>query len=684
MLQPANRLTLIDSLRPPAGFRISDAMAVTFTLDLRALLAASAAFSLSGPVGADGEEDRLEPIELLHALRTQAGKITVFHQAGFISLPPSRRVFAFLEDAVVSTHAPGGGIVHPKVWVLRYEAVESSRTGGVAGQRLRVLVASRNLTFDSSWDTVLRFDEALGSGGPGGEGSTGEAAVAGGVGLAAVGELFEGLAGAAVGDVSDAHQRRVRSLGAALRAATFALPKGVDDARVHVLGLDASLPDRRPSPFPSDADRSLVISPFVSDRFFGKVYPHRVDELVSREESLDSMRVGTLERFGAVHVFDDGSVIEHDDDHDGEADSAKDSDRRSDSGAARGAATPEDPGQPLAGLHAKVFAFEHGDQARLFVGSANATGPAFSSSVEILVELIGSTDALGIDRLCGNDPAARSLRDHFLPYHRSSTCPIPPPASPLDTERVEIARTAITGTVEPSGDDWAVTYRAAEPLPVSDRIEIHCWPLASPGQRRRVSHGQPFEERFETSLESISGFLAFELTTRARSGGQDASGDTDAGGHSSASGDTSNARQAAAERTEFVVPVPLDGVPDHRGRFLLRALVGNAERFLRYLLALLSEDTDPLELLEAAERASAEGDSDGTGVTSLPVLEQLLRTMRRDPAKLAGLHPLVSDLADDGALPEGFAELWDAIFDAAIAGAAPSADTETLQGVSAR
>ena len=69
------------------------------------------------------------------------------------------------------------------------------------------------------------------------------------------------------------------------------------------------------------------------------------------------------------------------------------------------------------------------------------------------------------------------------------------------------------------------------------------------------------------------------------------------------------------------------------------------------------------------ERASADASDDGPGVVALPVLEKLLRTMRRDPAKLAGLHPLVSDLAADDALPAGFAELWNAIFDVAIAGA---------------
>ena len=58
MLQPTNRLTLIDAMRPPADFRLESAMAVTFTLDLRALLAAPAAMALTESAGtvSDGSQ----------------------------------------------------------------------------------------------------------------------------------------------------------------------------------------------------------------------------------------------------------------------------------------------------------------------------------------------------------------------------------------------------------------------------------------------------------------------------------------------------------------------------------------------------------------------------------------------------------------------------------------------------
>lgn len=614
MLQPTNRLTLIDAMRPPAGFRIESAMAVTFTLDLRALLAAPAAFALTGPEGAVADGERFEPIELLHALRSHAAKITVFNQAGFISAPPSRRVFAFLEGAVVPVDAPRGGIVHPKVWVLRYEACKNPPAGEARQQCLRVLVASRNLAFDPSWDAVLRLDESVG---------------ASGARLEPVGELFEGLLEAAVGDVAEAHRQRVHSLAAALETATFALPDGVEDLQVHVRGLDGRRSPPTGSPFPDSAERSLVISPFVSDGFFAAVHPQPISELVSLEGWLDSLKpVALANNVGTTYTFDDSSPIEL----------ATSEDQSSLSGLAR----------PLAGLHAKVFAFEVDEQAQLFVGSANATRSAFHSNVEILVELTGPVAALGIDRLCGGTPDERGLRDLFVSYQSPGDAPVPLlDTAAIDRARVAIARLEIEGVVEDSGTDWAVTYRASAPLPSLDGTVIHCWPLSSAGNRRRITGGSRLEERFETSLEAMSGFLAFEL--------------------------------AFEDGTviEFVVPVPLRGVPEHRERFLLRSLIGNAERFFRYLLALLDEDPGESDLLDAVERASADASDDGVGVAALPVLEKLLRAMRRDPAKLAGLHPLVSDLADDDALPPGFARLWSAIFDVAISGEAPHASGDT-------
>ena len=223
MLQPANRLTLIEAMRPPAGFVFESAMAVTYTLNLSALLAVPAVLTLSARAeGTDDTNEALEPVELIHALRSHAGKLTVFSQAGEIALPPSRPIFAFLEQAVVPVTAPRGGIVHPKIWVLRYEAAKPA-DGQEPERRLRVLVASRNLTFDTSWDTVVRLDETAGRAG---------------ASLTPVGELFEALLHRCSAGVSEDHRTRVQSLAQALQGARFAMPAGVASLKAHVLGLE--------------------------------------------------------------------------------------------------------------------------------------------------------------------------------------------------------------------------------------------------------------------------------------------------------------------------------------------------------------------------------------------------------------------------------------------------------------
>ena len=215
-------------------------------------------------------------------------------------------------------------------------------------------------------------------------------------------------------------------------------------------------------------------------------------------------------------------------------------------------------------------------------------------------------------------------------------------AASLDAVRREIADLTIEGTVEESGSGWAITYRSAAAVPVAVAdATIHCWPLASPGNRRQVAGGKALDVRFETTIETISGFLAFELA--------DEHGNI----------------------TQFVVPVPLHGVPQNRERLLLKALIGNAERFMRYLLALLDEDPSKMDLLDFVDATSGHGTEDGAGAFALPVLEKLLWTMRRDPGKLAGIHPLVVDLATDDALPPGFAELWTTIYEVVVSGGRP-------------
>nr|HMS72356.1 hypothetical protein [Baekduia sp.] len=124
MLAPDSRLTLLDALRPPAGYRLGCAVGTTFSLNLDAALTAPAAFALHAVADAGDERD-VEPLELLDSIRRHAGLYTVFFQAGQIPVPNQRRLFAYLEGALIPVTAPGGGVFHPKVWVLRFDGADT-------------------------------------------------------------------------------------------------------------------------------------------------------------------------------------------------------------------------------------------------------------------------------------------------------------------------------------------------------------------------------------------------------------------------------------------------------------------------------------------------------------------------------------------------------------------------------
>ena len=578
MLQPTNRFTLFDSLRPPEGFSFDGCIATTFTLDLKALLALPGIFAMHRD--ADAVTDR-PPVEILHAIRKYASQITIFAQAGEIAVPPSTKVFGFLEGSVVPVTAPKKGVVHPKVWVLRFTKNDSPDE-----TVLRVIIASRNLTFDSSWDSIVRLDQSDK-----------------GTSLAPIVGLFEGLSNQAVSPIESSHADRVSSICSDLQNALFQIPSPFESMTSHVLGIDQS-----PSPFPQTYDRSVVISPFISSEFFTRVLTTPVDLLVSREDQFKQVKgIQTIDK---RQWFEDGS---NPDETEG----------------------PRGPAEPIRGLHAKIFGFESEKQTTWFLGSANATGAAFRSNVELLLELTGPTQLVGIDKALGGDDDDSGMRRLFRDYKDTAD---------LDTDkedpdgfnalRREIASQGFVGAAFENEKGWNVTYSTLNSITAPEDIEIYIWPTNDAQSKRRVELNGPLDQTFVSTLTDISGFLGIEL------------------------------RSPAANCT-FCVPVQLNGIPDERDTQLMKALIGNAERFLGYLVALLDESS-----LDNSEEGPAFGEGAGTWKTSNsfdmpPVLEKMLKAMRSDQSKLLDIASLVRDLDKDGILPPGFIEVWSAVLEVA-------------------
>ena len=616
MLTPDARLTLLDALRPPQGMQLGCAVGTSFSLNLDAALTAPAAFALHAVADAMESHD-VEPLELLDSIRRHAGRYTVFFQAGQIPVPIHRRLFAYLEGALVPVTAPGGGVFHPKVWVLRFDA---------AGQpsSYRMLCASRNLTLDRAWDTILRLDSADAQ--EGGERRFDGSALARFVGA---------LPGLAVGGVAKERRDDIAELAEALNEVRWDLPPQVHRGRCIAIGLAG----RASPPFPARADRLAIISPFLTNGLLMQLprcEGRRV--LISRPDQLDACATSVRRRFDEAYTLDpDATPL---------TDSVQEPVATASDGARRSpAVTAEDPSVPFDGLHAKVFVFDDANTATVLTGSANATTAAFGANVEFVCELTGPRRAMGVDALLAEpEKEIQTLRSFLAPYvvTEEGTADDGDELTEdlLDSLRRALAAVPVTArAIASSAGLFDLCFTTLEPLPaIADGIEWRCWPVSlNDASATRCRGGEPLDVRYRVSFEGITAFLANEL-------------------------------RLGEVATRFVITTDLVEAPDNRDTRLLRLLLGDTARFLRYLLMLLRDDAlEPDGLISLLD--ALEGDDSGEwrhAADSLPLLEALLRTLARDPERLDQVQRLIEDLrADtqaDTLLPPELVEIWEPIW----------------------
>ena len=269
-LTPESRVMLTEALRPPVGYRIDVAVGTSYSLDLTALLLAPLAFALFDHSAADELEDDdsgLDPIRLLEAVRRYAEHTTVFCQAGGIAVPTTyRSILAFVEDSVLEVMPPAGrSLFHPKIWALRFEDHEGH-------QRHRLVILSRNLTFDRSWDTALVLDES--------ERGTIDAAPAADF-LRRLPELCITGRGPSI-----ARRAEIDDLARSLATARLEPPPPFTEGRLISIGLN----DDPVWPFPDSGTRVLAISPFLTAKAVSAISGLGATgerTLVSRAESFD-------------------------------------------------------------------------------------------------------------------------------------------------------------------------------------------------------------------------------------------------------------------------------------------------------------------------------------------------------------------------------------------------------------
>lgn len=368
MLDPGVQTVLADALRPPSGTRVDQAVATTYSLNLTAMLLAPLTFALADP---DGAEDlQRDPIALLDAVQRHIGHTTVFVQAGGIAVPRSHsRIFTFLEDSVVPVEPPAPqGLFHPKVWAVRFLHDDGTHLH-------RLLIGSRNLTLDDSWDTLLVLDED-----PAGAVDGGPAA-----------DFVAALPGMALDPPSEERRTAVLDLAGTLERARFAVPAPFTDGRLLPLGLDGEGGGALEElPRPERVKRTLAITPFATGDVIARLRGGQEPILLSRPEQLDLLGPSGCDGWDTRVLHDDMTSGLTD----ASADVTLDESERSGNEV-----VDTETGLHSTGLHAKTVVLDvlgRRERSVVVTGSANLSRPAWTRNVEFNAVLEGPTRTCGV------------------------------------------------------------------------------------------------------------------------------------------------------------------------------------------------------------------------------------------------------------------------------------------------
>jgi hypothetical protein len=471
--------------------------------------------------------------------------------------------------------------------------------------RYRFACLTRNLTFDRSWDTAVIAEGPV---------ANRQRAFSMNHPLA---DFVTALPGLALRAVSAEVRRRVDEARRELLRVSWELPAGFEGLTFWPIGVVG----HRRWPMSGRVDRLLVVSPFLGQAALARLAQQGQGHLlVSRLESLQELE--DLGSFPRAYVLDDAADIDVND----EADAAD---------------------HVLQGLHAKVYVADAGWKARVWTGSANATDAAFGANVEFLVELQGAKSKFGIDALLAKGPGEARFGDLLKPYVEHEYRPPDEIEEGLrvriDQARQALARAAMVARVEAEsqGIFTVVLIPSQTSAKVPQEVSIRCWPvmLGEGASAPLEVSGSEFA-RFDVSGEALSSLFAFSIVA------------------------TEGSRR---KEERFTLNLLLEGAPADRRDRVLRTVLKDRERVLRFLLFLLA-DGDLRQAAGLLASGAHSGDSGGEDpfVLDLPLFESLLRALEREPAKLDHIARLIEDLRKtaegEALIPAGFAEVWNPVW----------------------
>ncbi len=598
MLNPNNdRLDYGKILAPPAGFYLDFVVGTTYSLDLDALVGASLSLGLSEETDSELMNN---PVCLLEALRSVGDKVALFCEGGQIHMPTKvTPLYILLEKIVFSVKTTRRkGIAafpsfHPKFWLIRYK--------NNAGElRYRVIVLSRNLTFDRSWDITYFMD--------------GKAVDAETDKNEPVCDFLRYLLyQIPSGQNGREKAKGIRSLIKELPNVVFEpaekefydyefIPNGVKKENGEFYRFDET------ELFTETFHEILIMSPFLSSgiiRSFNDRNRYTLIQgarymLFTREMSLGKLKPEDVSHF-QIYTMRDAVV-------DGEtaiSDNSQDVQKQD--------------------IHAKVYMIRKYSSTDLYLGSLNASHNAVHGNVEFMLRLRSKNRYLNMDKLTaslfGSEKDGSDNPFQEVTLQNAIIDEDDEQNKALDAVIKSISRSRPSATVRQDDEAFSALVHFGNCDTQDYHVEVR--PLLS----RKVEAFSNDIVFSNLSITQLSEFYVLSVSDGQRS-------------------------------VERVIIIPTTGLPEDREKAVVSSVVSNRDCFYRYIAFLLGDDSI-LSVLESNVAEEANVGAAGNRTYQVPALyEKMLQTAAVAPEKFKGIEYLMKTIAEDGIIPEDFQKLY--------------------------
>ncbi len=595
MLNPSNdRSDYSNMLMPPPGYKLESSVGTTYSLDMDALIGMCIALGLS-----ESSDSLLmqNPVYLLEALRQTADKVVIFCESGQIAMPAKlSSLYILLEKMVFQVSLgkkakmKGYPSFHPKFWLLKYINDQGK-------SKYRMIVLSRNMTFDRSWDVSAVLDGSLG-----GERCDRSVPVC---------DFLKYLAAQIRSSDRNSKSKRkmLNSLAKEVLDVSFELDnKAFSDFEFIPIGIKDENGDSYDiadySLFTDTFREIVIISPFVSDSVIrdfnerNRVIVAPDCNLITRKSSLQKLAPEHCSKFKIYTLKD--MIVE------GES-----------------CLSDDNSGKQMQDIHAKLYLRRKYSTSELYLGSMNATHNAVNANIEFMLRLSGPNRYLNASvlkkDLFGNDPDSKEN-----PFEETAI-PDEPVNDTFDEESMlqrrikDLCRSKAHAEVKESDGRYDLHIKF-EKLGDTEGLTI------SPMLSNKTSQVEP-----HVVIEGLNELQLSEFY------------------HITAQGEN-----ACVHR---VIKIDTDNIPEHRECAIISCIIKDQRNFIEYISFLLGDDF-LLSLLEnnKLQQSGFFANKDGSVVPA--VYERMLRTAAHAPERFEEIDYIIRMLADSSVVPDGFTELY--------------------------